>query len=324
MQPADITQIGVIGAGTMGAGIAEVFAEAGYPVVWYNRSTAGLQRGLERIRANQTTLIRHGVLTPSAADTALSRLSPTTDITALAAVEVISESLPEQLTVKQEVLQALERICAPQAIITSNTSGLPISQIATILASPARFAGMHFANPPHIIPMVEIVRGVETAATTCEALRLLVHRLGKYPVLVAHDVPGFIANRLQFAVLREALHLVETGVATPADIDAAMKHGIGLRWALLGPLEIADVGGLDVFHSIGAYLFQTLSNATAMPPALAELVAAGKLGAKSGAGFYEYASDAVPRILADRDAKLLQLLRLKRQVEEPPGRARST
>jgi 3-hydroxybutyryl-CoA dehydrogenase len=316
MQLADITQVGVVGAGTMGAGIAEVFAEAGYAVIWYNRSTAGLQRGLARIRANQATLIRYGGLTPAAAEAALSRLHPTTDLTALAAVAVISESLPEQLAVKQELFQAVERICPPQAVMTTNTSGLPVSQLASVLAYPARFAGMHFANPPHIIPMVEIVRGKATAEATCEALRLLLHRLGKHPVLVKHDVPGFIANRLQFAVLREALHLVETGVASPADIDAAMQHGIGLRWAFLGPFEIADVGGVDVFHAIAGYLLQTLSNTTEVSPVLQDLVASGRLGAKSGAGFYDYASGTVQQLIANRDARLLQLLHLKHHSAE--------
>jgi 3-hydroxybutyryl-CoA dehydrogenase len=275
-----------------------------------------LQRGLAQIRANQATLLRHGVLTPAAADAALSRLQPTVALSDLAVAGVICEAIPEQLAVKQELFRALAGICPAQTLMTTTTSGLPISQIATALTHPARFAGMHFANPPQIIPMVEIVRGAETAEATCEVLLALVHRLGKHPVFVQHDVPGFIANRLQFAVLREALHLVETGVASPADIDAAMKHGIGLRWALLGPFEIADIGGLDVFHTIGAYLFQTLSNTAEGSRVLQELVAAGRLGAKSGAGFYTYVGGTAEQRIASRDDQLLQLLHLKRHAAE--------
>ncbi len=308
-----ITQVGVIGAGTMGSGIVEIFAESGYDVLWYNRSAAGIQRGIERIRANQITLTRHGVLTQTGADAALTRLHATHDLTDLAAVDMVSESIVEHLETKQELLRALDLICPSHTLLTTNTSGLPISEIATALAHPARFAGMHFANPPHIIPMVEIIKGAGTSDATCERLTALAERLGKQPVWVQQDVPGFIANRLQFAIIREALHLIESGVASPADVDAAVKHGIGLRWALLGPLEIMDVGGLDVFSAIGQYLFQELSRATEGSKILDELVATGNVGAKSGAGFYTYSAEAAQQIVMDRDEKLLELLQIKRR-----------
>jgi 3-hydroxybutyryl-CoA dehydrogenase len=307
----EITRIGVVGAGTMGAGIAEVFAEAGYEVLWYNRSAAGMQRGLARLRANQATLIRHGVCTQEAADRAWTRLHPTHTLQALAGVDLVSESITEHLEAKQGLFHALSRICQPPAILTTNTSGLSISQIAAAVAHPGRFAGMHFTNPPHILPLVEIVQGAETDKATCTRLLTLARRLHKRPIWVKQDIPGFIANRLQFALLREALHLVETGVASPADIDAAVKHCIGLRWALLGPLEIADVGGLDVFHAIGTYLLPALSQSSAVAKILQDCVAAGKLGAKSGAGFYTYAAGQAEQLVAERDALLLRLLHLK-------------
>ena len=311
MDVADVTQVGIVGAGTMGAGIAEVFAEAGYHVVWYNRSETGIKRGLERLQTNQSTLVRAGVLTQSDAEAARTRLQTTTDLAALSSVDVISESIVETLEAKKALFHALDQICGQHTILTTNTSGLPISQLATVVTNPARFAGMHFANPPHLIPMVELVKGEKTSSVTYDLLTAMAQHLGKHPVRVQRDVPGFIANRLQFAVIREALHLIETGVAAPADIDAAVKHGIGLRWALLGPLEIADVGGLDVFHSIGQYLFQELTNTAEGSKVLDALVASEKFGAKSGAGFYDYPAGKAQEIIAQRDNMLLHLLQIK-------------
>ncbi len=311
MDISDIKQIGVVGAGTMGAGIAEVFAEFGYDVIWYNKSKEGTQRGLNHIRFNQATLIQNGTLTQTEADAAWAKIHTTHDLGTLAAVDVISESIAENLEVKAEIFRKLDQICSSKAIFTTNTSGLSISQIATVVSYPERFAGMHYINPPHIVPAVEIIKGDETSDAACDLLIDLAKQIGKQPVLVQKDVPGFVANRIQFAVIREALHLVEEGVASPADIDTVMKHGLGLRWALLGPLEIADLGGLDVFNTIGAYLLKALSDAKGSPKVLRDLVAEGKLGAKSGSGFYDYSSGKTQGLITDRDKKLLQILRIK-------------
>ena len=315
MELGDITDVGVVGAGTMGAGIAQVFAQAGYAVRWYNRSAAGLQRGLSRIRDNQSLLIRHGVLTAGQAEVALARLYPTEALADLAGVQLVSESIAEDLPAKQALFKALDRLCGGATIFTTNTSGLSISRIAEAVSQPGRFAGLHYANPPHIIPIVEIITGEETSAATCEVLTALARRLGKRPVLVRHEVPGFIANRLQFALMREALHLIEAGVASVADVDAAIKHGIGLRWALFGPLEIADLGGLDVFDAIAGYLFQDLNSAAEVPSVLHRRVAEGRLGVKSGSGFYTYTPEQGQALAARRDEGLLALLRVRQQAE---------
>lgn len=316
MQLDDVTDVGVVGAGTMGAGMAQVFAQAGYAVRWHNRSAAGLQRGLSRIRDNQSLLIRHGVLTADEAAATLTRLHPTEALADLAGVQLVSESIVEDLTAKQALFQALDRLCDSAAIFTTNTSGLSISRLAGVVSQPERFAGLHCANPPHIIPVAEIIKGEETSDATCEVLTALARRLGKRPVLVQREVPGFISNRLQFALLREALHLIESGVASAADVDAAIKHGIGLRWALFGPLEIADLGGLDVFDTIAGYLFKDLSNAAEPPVALRNRVADGRLGVKSGGGFYDYTPEQGQALAARRDEALLALLRVKQQTED--------
>ena len=315
MQLGDISEVGVVGAGTMGAGVAQVFAQNGYTVRWYNRSAAGLQRGLARIRDNQRLLVRHGVLTMEQAEAALARLHPTEALVDLAGVQLVSESIAENLPAKQALFTNLDALCGDGTIFTTNTSGLSVSQIGEAVSRPQDFAGLHYANPAHIIPAVEIIKGKETSDATCDVLMALAHRLGKQPVLVQREVPGFIANRLQFALLREALHLIETGVASAADVDATIRHGLGLRWALFGPLQIADLGGLDVFDAIAGYLFRDLSNAAEVPPALHQCVAEGRLGVKSGNGFYAYTPEQAQALAAWRDEALVALLRLKRQSE---------
>ena len=306
----DIKRIGVIGAGTMGAGVAEIFVKFGYTVILYNRSQEGMQRAIERI---QSKVAAKPVPIEAATDTASAQIYTTHDLTALAEVDLISESIAENLEVKQEIFRKLDEICDAETLFTTNTSGLSISEIATAVSHPERFAGVHFFNPPEIVPAVEVIKGEATSDATCKVLIDLLKQMQKQPILVQKDVPGFVASRLQFAVVREALHLVEEGIASPADIDAVMKHGLGLRWALLGPLEIADLGGLDIFNTVGSYVAKSLSNATDSPKVLQDLVAAGKLGAKTGSGFYEYPPGKASALASERDEKLLEILKLKSQ-----------
>jgi len=315
MEISDITRVGVVGAGTMGSGVAELFAESGYEVIWYNRSEVGIQRGLARIRRNQQVLMRHKILTLTDAELALARLHPTDDLEALSNVELISESVAEDLALKRKLWSKLDRLCHPDAILTTNTSGLSITSIAANLSNPERFAGMHFANPPHLMPLVEIIKGDSTSEAMCVLLLTLAQHLHKKPVLVRKDVPGFIANRLHVALLREVLHLIEAGIAFPADIDTAVTNGLGLRWAFTGPVEFMDLAGLDLSKVIFSYLFPALSDIKDTPKVLQDLVAAGKLGAKSGAGFYDYPAGRAERIIDERDDKLLKLLQLKSNSE---------
>ena len=303
-----IKKVGIVGAGTMGAGVAEIFAQFGYTVILYNRSKAGMERAVERL---QSKIAVAPAPIETETDTAEAKIYTTRDLTELTQVDLISESIAENLEVKQDIFRQLDEICNAQTIFTTNTSGLSISQIATAVSHPERFAGVHFFNPPEIVPAVEVIKGAETSDATCEGLLDLLKLMKKQPILVQKDVPGFVASRLQFAVVREALHLVEEGIASPADIDAVMKHGLGLRWALLGPLEIADLGGLDIFNTVGSYVAKSMSNATDSPKVLQDLVAAGKLGAKTGSGFYEYPPGKANALIAERDEKLLEILRLK-------------
>ena len=303
-----IKRVGIVGAGTMGAGVAEIFAQFGYTVILYNRSKAGMERAVERL---QSKVAVDPAPIEKETDTTEVKIYTTHDLTELTQVDLISESIAENLEVKQDIFRQLDEICDAKTIFTTNTSGLSISQIATAVSHPERFAGVHFFNPPEIVPAVEVIKGAETSDVTCEDLIDLLKLMKKQPILVQKDVPGFVASRLQFAVVREALHLVEEGIASPADIDAVMKHGLGLRWALLGPLEIADLGGLDIFNTVGSYVAKSLSDATDSPKVLQDLVAAGKLGAKTGSGFYDYPPGKASALIAERDEKLLEILRLK-------------
>ena len=303
-----IKKIGVVGAGTMGAGVAEIFAQFGYTVILYNRGQEGMQRAVERL---QSKVAIDSAPIEKETDAAEAKIYTTHDLTGLAQGDLISESIAENLEVKQDIFRKLDEICDANTLFTTNTSGLSISQIATAVSHPDRFAGVHFFNPPEIVPAVEVIKGAETSDATCEVLLDLLKQMKKQPILVQKDVPGFVASRLQFAIVREALHLVEEGIASPTDIDAVMKHGLGLRWALLGPLEIADLGGLDIFNTVGSYLAKSMSNATDSPKVLQDLVAAGKLGAKTGSGFYDYPPGKANALIAERDEKLLEILRLK-------------
>jgi 3-hydroxybutyryl-CoA dehydrogenase len=303
-----IKKVGIVGAGTMGAGVAEIFAQFGYTVILYNRSKAGMERAVERL---QSKIAVAPAPIETETDTAEAKIYTTRDLTELTQVDLISESIAENLEVKQDIFRQLDEICNAKTIFTTNTSGLSISQIATAVSHPERFAGVHFFNPPEIVPAVEVIKGAETSDVTCEDLIDLLRLMKKQPILVQKDVPGFVASRLQFAVVREALHLVEEGIASPADIDAVMKHGLGLRWALLGPLEIADLGGLDIFNTVGSYVAKSMSNATDSPKVLQDLVAAGKLGAKTGSGFYDYPPGKASTLIVERDEKLQEILRIK-------------
>jgi 3-hydroxybutyryl-CoA dehydrogenase len=231
-------------------------------------------------------------------------------------VDLLVEAISEDLDLKREMFGRFDALCPAEAVFATNTSGLSITEIARATNRADRVVGMHFWNPPHIIPLVEVTRGEATSDETADLLMAVCRRLGKRPILVRHDIPGFVGNRLQFAVVREALHLLAEGVASAEDIDTAMTAGPGLRYGLLGPLRTADLGGLDVFLAISGYLFAQL-NASPEPPALlSELVEAGKKGAKTGEGIYQYGNEVVGRYLAQRDRVLLGFLEVLKREED--------
>lgn len=313
----DVQQMAMIGAGTMGAGIGMCFAQAGYRVNLYSMTAERLDRALARIRNSQQLFIEEGLISAEEAQAARERIRTTTRLDeALDGVQYVVESVPEKLELKQNLFREMEDYCSEDTILTTNTSGLSITAIASACRRPERVGGMHWANPAEIVPLVEVIRGEQTSDHTVEVIYRITERLGKVPVRVRKDVPGFASNRLQYAVLREAFHLVEAGIVSPEDVDRTLKCGVGFRYPWLGPLETADLGGLDVFHSVAQYLFPALSTAQTPPEFLDRLIAEGKLGIKTGEGFYRYEEDRRDEILRKRDRYFIRQWKLIRQVQQ--------
>ena len=317
----EVTTVAVVGAGTMGAGIAGEFARAGCNVRLTDVADDILSRGMHLLRQAQDGLVNAKLIRRRAATSALKRVAPLAALEdACDGAQVLVEAVPEELALKKEMFAQFDRLCPKRAVLASNTSGLSITKIARATRRPSRVAGMHFWNPPHVIPLVEVTRGERTSTGTATLLVELARRIGKRPILVRRDVPGFVGNRLQFAVMREALHLLSEGIASAEDIDTAMTAGPGLRYALVGPLRTADLGGLDVFQKISEYLFAKLNSQSKPPPVLARLVGKGKLGAKSGAGIYSYPPAELKRTLRRRDRVLLEFLKVLKKNDQQSRR----
>jgi 3-hydroxybutyryl-CoA dehydrogenase len=313
----DISRVAIIGAGTMGAGISLCMAQAGYPVMLYDIRQNQLDAAFRRVRSSQEVLTQEGLLTRDRAETALGIIRGTTSLKeALDGVQFVLEAAPEVLEIKHKLFSEMELFCAPEVVIATNTSGLGVTAIASVCRHAERVGGMHWVNPPELVPLVEVIRGEKTSQQTLVLIRGLAERLGKMPVLVQKDVPGFALNRLQFAVFREALHLVETGVVSPEDVDRTMRCGLGFRYPWLGPLQTADLGGLDIFYSVATYLFEGLSSATVPPASFKELIEAGKLGIKTGEGFYKYEAGSRDEILRKRDLYFIRQWKLIQDISK--------
>jgi 3-hydroxybutyryl-CoA dehydrogenase len=279
-------RVAVLGAGTMGHGIAQVAAAAGCEVALYDIEAAIVERGIARIRSALDDAIARGKTTEAARDEALGRIRGTTDLLEAAReAELVIEAVPEDLVLKQRTFARLDEIVRPEALLATNTSSLPVTAIAAATRTPARVAGMHFFNPPPIMKLIEIVRGERTSPETVERLRAIAIFFGKEPIAVK-DSPGFASSRLGITLAMEAIRMVETGVASPEDIDKAME--LGYRHPM-GPLKLTDLVGLDVRLAIAEHLHRELGGEQYRPPLLLrQMVRAGKLGRKSGEGFYKY------------------------------------
>jgi 3-hydroxybutyryl-CoA dehydrogenase len=312
----DIRNIAMIGSGTMGAGMSWCFAHAGYNVKLYDVNPHQLERACTRIEAIQKLFVQEDLILVEAAWAARKRITTTTHLEeSLTGVQYVLEAAPERLPLKQQLFVQFEECCPADAILATNTSGLRITDIASVCQHPERVGGMHWANPPEIVPLVEVIRGERTSDTTVDAIYKVTEKLGKMPVVVNKDIPGFVSNRLQYAVLREALHLVETGVVSAQDVDRTLKCGVGFRYPWLGPLETVDLGGVDVFYGISQYLLKELSNMSAPPEFFGKLVQEGKLGIKSGQGFYDYGRVSREEVLRKRDLYFIRQLKLIREVQ---------
>jgi len=308
-----VKTVAVIGAGTMGHGIAQAFALGGFQVLLVARHAETLDKALQRIRENLLTCLEYGIVEQAEADQVPSRIVCTSDTDEVARKsELIIETVPEDLAVKHELLRRLEQSAAADAVICSNSSSFRVADMAVALKIPKRFLGTHFWNPPHIMPMVEVVRGDQTSDAAIETTMQLLRAIGKHPALVKRDVPGFVGNRLQHALRREAIAIVADGIASPEDVDLIARLSFGLRMPVVGPLQTVDLGGLDLTLAIQSYLLPHLDRSTQPKPMVRDMVARGELGAKSGKGFFDWPTGKQAEVIRKRDRALLDILRVLR------------
>ena len=284
----DLRVLTVIGAGTMGHGIAHVAAVAGLEVRLFDAVAGAAAVGLGKVRKNLDKGVELGKVAPIDRDAAIERIQAVEDLAAACAgTDCVIEAVPERIELKREIFSAVDRAAPAHALLATNTSSLPVAEISAAVRSPARVVGMHFFNPVHVMKLVEIVRHSLSDPALVTLAVALAERFGKTPIVVT-DSPGFASSRLGLVIGLEAMRMVEQGVASPADIDTAMKLGYGHP---MGPLELTDLVGLDVRLGIAEYLASAIGPAFTPPAVLRDKVAAGKLGKKSGEGFYRWSPD---------------------------------
>ena len=298
----DIKNIAVIGAGLMGHGIAQIFAVKGYGVTLMDLNLDLLSEALKKIRANLILMAEKGIGRQEDINPVLSRITTTKDmVRAIQGSQFVVEAVSENSALKQKVFKELDSQCPPETILATNTSVISITEIASQSKHRERIVGTHFWNPPYLIPLVEVIRGEETSDETMEHTFALLQAVGKHPVRVQKDVPGFVGNRLQHALWREAVSIVEHGIADAATVDECVRFGFGLRLPELGPMENIDMVGTDLTLAIHDYILKRLDRMPGPSPLLRKKVEQGDLGFKTGKGFQDWSPEK-----AEQSRKRLQ------------------
>ncbi|MEC0299392.1 MULTISPECIES: 3-hydroxyacyl-CoA dehydrogenase family protein [Peribacillus] len=312
-----IKKIAIIGSGVMGSGIAQSFAVSGYHVTINDIKEELLNHAQNRISENLSLLMEEGALTDREKQGALANITYSVDLEgAVRDADFIIEAIPEVIELKLNLYRQLEEIIKPDAIVASNTSTFPISQLMEKASFAERMVITHFFNPGHLVPLVEIVQHDETKPEIVKTTMDLMRKIGKSPILLKKEIAGFIANRLQTALMREAFYLLKEGVADAEDIDTAITAGPGFRWAFTGPIEIADFGGLDTWQRVFDNVSPVLDQSKEAPDLIRDLVAEGKLGTKSGEGIFTYEESTVSQKINERDRNFIKLGKLKMEKEE--------
>jgi 3-hydroxybutyryl-CoA dehydrogenase/5-formyl-3-hydroxy-2-methylpyridine 4-carboxylate dehydrogenase len=295
------THVAVMGTGTMGPGMGAVLARAGMQVRMFDTSP----EALERAKAGYD--LAWGVLdrleTPAVAGGSASYVDSVEG--ALDGAEFVIEAVPEKVDLKQRVYAEYEKHVGPDVILASNTSGIPATKIAENLEHPERVVVMHWSNPPHLIPMIEVVPGEKTSKAAVDGTMAVIEDIGYYPCLLKKEVPGFVENRVLYAIMRECLALVDEGVIDREELDLNVKWGIGYKLAVIPPMQLLDMAGMDIYTMVASYLNPDLSNATEVSPTIRGLVEQGRLGMKTKGGLFDYTDEEVGQLRAQRGAKLV-------------------
>jgi 3-hydroxybutyryl-CoA dehydrogenase len=310
MKVEDIKTISIIGAGLMGHGIAQVFAQAGYDVFLRDIKQEFLSNAVSKMKENLQKMSAAGLVRKEEIDATISRVKTTLDMKeALEASDFMIEAATENIDLKKQIFREASKFTPERAVLATNTSGLPIVDVAGVTNRPGKVIGTHFWNPPYLLRAVEVVKGAGTTDETVKVTCDLLTKVGKKPVVVEKDIPGQIGIRILYAMLREAMSLVEKGVASPEGIDTVVKEALGTRLPVVGVLELADLSGVDLVLMISKRLFKDLDNSPEPSKLLTDMVADGRTGIKSSKGFYSWTPQSVASIVKRRDEHLLRLLK---------------
>jgi 3-hydroxybutyryl-CoA dehydrogenase len=311
-----IRRVAVLGAGVMGHSMAQVFAQHNCSVSLYDIGEDILKTALERIHSNLTLYVEMGLENETFVDDALSRIRTSTSLRdALQGAEFVTEAVPEDLNMKMEIFKEVDAVTNDSVILASNTSSLSITEIGRSVRNARRLIITHWFNPPHLVPVVEVVKGEYTSQETFERTVQFLKAMDKEPVHVLKQVPGFLVNRIQTAMFREVIALLEDGVASPEDIDTAVRGSFGLRLAVMGPLTVVDLAGVHLWHKGAQNLYPVLDASKEPRKMWTEMVEKGFLGERTGKGFFEYPTGRAAAIIRDRDMKLIRLLNILRDTK---------
>ena len=298
-------RIAIIGMGSMGPGMAARLARGGHDVRVHDVAPAAMERARAMQPMIAAALDGLGIVDAGPAISYAGSLSE-----AVSGADLVIENVPENIAVKAALYQDLAALIGADTLLATDTSGIPITALQAHVANPGRFIGMHWSNPPHIIPMIEVIAGAKTAPATVEAIKALIRQLGLLPVVLKRDVAGFAENRVLYALLRECVDLVESGVIDPEDLDTCVRWGIGYKLSVIGPMRLIDMAGLDIYQSVASFLNAALCDRGDVSPMITAETANGNLGMKTGAGLFRYSPEELRDLPQTRGARLVAVRRV--------------
>jgi 3-hydroxybutyryl-CoA dehydrogenase/5-formyl-3-hydroxy-2-methylpyridine 4-carboxylate dehydrogenase len=303
-----IRKVAVIGLGSMGPGMMARLARGGLEVSGFDIAEAARERATGLLSRAAAVLDALAIAPPTAGEGAI-RIEGSLEET-VAGADLVIENVPEKIETKAALYRQVEPLIDQAAILATDTSGIPITSLQAHVAHPRRFVGMHWSNPPHIIPMIEVIGGAATAPGTVAAIKELITGLGLLPVVVQKDVPGFVENRVLYALLRECVDLVEGGVIDAEGLDTVVRWGIGMKLAVVGPMRLLDMAGLDIYEAVSSFLNKELADRADVSPLVTAATARGRLGMKTGGGLFDYTREELERLPAERARALVAVRRV--------------